>query len=220
MLYARLTRNEHGEISTREDFLRLLRSAKSLAQPPRIKPSVYTYIISAQDDSLRFSETGAAFFVDFASKHALHANCAEKVRYSGEFHPRPACGWENFSDETSDNDVEWELVVDNNSGTYSPDPKLLPNLKALLEYNFPGLKIIALDYNDPELERSREACRAYALNNRGVKKEDLQPHATEGEETLQHHALVNQPVDEKPEERPVSQILDTQYEEIMRGGAQ
>jgi len=32
----------------------------------RVKPAVYTYIISAEDDSFRFSETGAAFFVDFA----------------------------------------------------------------------------------------------------------------------------------------------------------
>jgi hypothetical protein len=47
----------------------------------RIKPAVYTYIID--DDTFRFSETGAAFFVDFASKHALHSSCAETVRYAG-----------------------------------------------------------------------------------------------------------------------------------------
>jgi hypothetical protein len=47
----------------------------------RIKPAVYTYIID--EDTFRFSETGAAFFVDFASKHALHSSCAETVRYAG-----------------------------------------------------------------------------------------------------------------------------------------
>lgn len=218
MLYARSTRNEHGTITTREDVIRLLRGGKGPTQTLRVKPAVYTYIISAVDDSLRFSETGAAFFVDFASKHALHANCAEKVRYSGEFHPRPACGWENFSDETSDDDVQWEFVVDNNSGTYSPDPKLLPDLKALLEYNFLGLKVVALDHDEPDLERSREACRAYALSHRGVRKEELQPYATEGEETLQHHASVNKPMDENPEERPVSQMLDSDFEQLMRQG--
>lgn len=170
----------------------------------RIKPAIYTYIISADDDSFRFSETGAAFFVDFASKHALHANCAEKVRYSGEFHPRPLCGWEKFSDDVSDEDVDWELIVDNNSGTYSPDPKLLPNLRALLEYNFVGLRIRALDHSDSQLEQSREACRAYAMKNRGVKREELQPHADEGETTLQHHASVHGPVDEKADEQPES----------------
>lgn len=32
---------------------------------------VYTYVIG-EDETFRFSETGASFFVDFASKHALH----------------------------------------------------------------------------------------------------------------------------------------------------
>ena len=84
-----------------------------------------------------------------------------------------------------DSDVPWELVIDNNSGTYSPDPMDLPDLKACMEYNFPGFNIIALDYNDPALKESVDACRAYALNIRGVRKEDLQPQAQSGEVTLQ-----------------------------------
>ncbi|KAI9069421.1 hypothetical protein FKP32DRAFT_1586810 [Trametes sanguinea] len=154
----------------------------------RVKPAVYTYIIAVEDDSFRFSETGAAFFVDFASKHALHANCAPAVRYSGEFHPRPEGGWENFADDVPDDSVRWELVIDNNSGTYSPDPMMLPDLKELLQYNFPGFTIHALDRNDPRLIHSREACRAYALDKRGVRQEDLQPHARPGEQTLSHTA--------------------------------
>ncbi|KAM5541988.1 hypothetical protein V8D89_004298 [Ganoderma adspersum] len=154
----------------------------------RVKPAVYTYIIAVDDDSFRFSETGAAFFVDFASKHALHANCAQAVRYSGEFHPRPAGGWENFSDDTPDDAVRWELVIDNNSGTYAPDPLMLPDLKELLEYNFPGFTIYAWDREDPKLAHSREACRAYALDKRGVKQEELQPHAVLGQETLSQSA--------------------------------
>lgn len=196
MLYARSTRNGFGIIDSREDVYALLRgggklsSGSPLISQDRVKPAVYTYVIRVQDDSLRFSETGAAFFVDFASKHALHANCSETVRYSGEFHPRPVGGWENFSDDIPDKAVEWELVVDNNSGTYAPDPKMLPALKGLLEYNFPGFKIVALDYHDPELEKSREACRAYALRYRGVKQTELQPHAQEGEETLEHQVSI------------------------------
>ncbi|KAI0713827.1 hypothetical protein C8Q76DRAFT_768732 [Earliella scabrosa] len=154
----------------------------------RVKPAVYTYIIAVEDDSFRFSETGAAFFVDFASKHALHANCAPAVRYSGEFHPRPAGGWDNFADDTPDDAVQWELVIDNNSGTYSPDPLMLPDLKECLEYNFPGFTIHAWDRNDPRLIESREACRAYALNKRGVRQEELQPHAPAGQETLSQSA--------------------------------
>jgi hypothetical protein len=176
LLYARTTTNKFGVIESSADVLNLLHGGG------RVKPAVYTYIISAEDDSLRFSETGAAFFVDFASKHALHANCHPCVRYSGEFHPRPHGGWAAFSDTTPDADVKWELVVDNNSGTYSPDKKLLPQLKALLEYNFAGVGVFALDREDPELTSSREACRAYALEHRGIKKEELQPQRHEGEE--------------------------------------
>ncbi|THU91395.1 hypothetical protein K435DRAFT_780765 [Dendrothele bispora CBS 962.96] len=117
----------------------------------RIKPTIYTYIISSEDDSFRFSETGAAFFVDFASKHALHANCGETVRYSGEFHVRPRVptgnGWDGFSEDMRDEDVEWELVFDNNSGTYAPDAKLLPRLKGLLEGNFCGGPLFPKDYS-------------------------------------------------------------------------
>lgn len=154
----------------------------------RIKPAIYTYIISAEDSSFRFSETGAAFFVDFASKHALHSNCATTVRYSGEFHPRPAGGWDAFNSDVDDGEVEWELVVDNNSGTYSPDPKGLQDLKRLLEYNFPGFGIVALDYKEEALKESVAACRRYAVERRGVREEDLEPHLKEGEVSLMKQA--------------------------------
>ncbi|KAI0657112.1 hypothetical protein C8Q70DRAFT_920022 [Cubamyces menziesii] len=201
MLYARSTTNGFGVINGPEDVFRLLLHGNvggaegTLPGSPspyahRVKPAVYTYIIAVEDDSFRFSETGAAFFVDFASKHALHANCAPAVRYSGEFHPRPEGGWENFSDDIPDDRVRWELIIDNNSGTYSPDPLMLPDLQELLQYNFPGFTIHALDRNDPRLIHSRESCRAYALDKRGVRQEDLQPHARTGEETLSHSAQV------------------------------
>ncbi|KAI0689301.1 hypothetical protein BC835DRAFT_261175 [Cytidiella melzeri] len=188
MLYARSTSNGFGVIKEPKDVLDLLHggnSANSLSHH-RVKPAVYTYIISMDDDSFRFSETGAAFFVDFASKHALHSNCAQAVRYSGEFHPRPEGGWDHFDDQTPDDQVRWELVIDNNSGTYSPDPMLLPTLKQLLEYNFPGFVIHAWDYNDPRLAQSREATRAYALQKRGVKQDELQPHQHGEQTSLQH----------------------------------
>ncbi|EKM56176.1 uncharacterized protein PHACADRAFT_174335 [Phanerochaete carnosa HHB-10118-sp] len=188
MLYARTTSNGFGVINDAKDVMTLLHGGKPGSPTAhRVKPAVYTYIIAADDDSFRFSETGAAFFVDFASKHALHANCAEYVRYSGEFHPRPAGGWASFSDDTPDDAVAWELVIDNNSGTYSPSPLLLPNLKDLFEYNFPGFTICTYDFNDPRLAESREACRTYALYKRDVRQEELQPH-TRGEEPLAHNA--------------------------------
>ncbi|TFY83393.1 hypothetical protein EWM64_g618 [Hericium alpestre] len=198
MLYARTTRNGFGIITQPADVLEILHGGGK-AQPQgsrstsehRVKPAVYTYVVTTDDQTFRFSETGAAFFVDFASKHALHANCREEVYYSGEFHPRPEGGWANFNDGIDDATVRWELVIDNNSGTYSPDKAMLPKLKEMLEYNFPGFAIYALDREDPQLVESREACRAYALKYRGIKQEELQPHAGAGEETLSHQALVN-----------------------------
>jgi hypothetical protein len=203
MLYARKSSNLFGTIENKRDMLNLLlhsgtnstsiQSNTTASQfAHRIKPAVYSYIISAEDDSFRFSETGAAFFVDFASKHALHSNCAESVRYSGEFHPRPTGGWSHFSDDTSDDAIDWELVIDNNSGTYAPDKEMLPVLKALLEYNFPELNIFALDHGDAELKESREACREYAVRYRGVRHEELQPHTSTGEVPLSHQAFGQQ----------------------------
>ncbi|KAF9009706.1 hypothetical protein BDQ17DRAFT_1406697 [Cyathus striatus] len=187
MLYARTGRNKFGVIEDAGGILEIMHGGRARAGPEgdsnaqflhRVKPAVYTYIISSDDDSFRFSETGAAFFVDFASKHALHSNCSPTVRYSGEFHPRPKGGWANFNDGMSDKDVEWEF------------------LKELLEYNFPGLGVVALDREDPRLVESREATRAYAVNVRGVEVEELQPHAGKGEETLHHQASVKEMKDD------------------------
>ena len=191
LLYARSASNAFGVIKSAEDVFTLFRGGvhrssmdRTVLYAHRIKPAVYTYIISTDDDSLRFSETGAAFFVDFMSKHALHSNCAKTVRYSGEFHARPAGGWARFSDAIEDGEVVWELVVDNNSGTYSPDPGLLPKVKEIVEMNFPGFSVVALRHDDPALKASTDACRAYATSQRGASLHELEPHVSDGEDTL------------------------------------
>ena len=197
MLYARSAANTFGVLEAPTDILHLLHghAAPGTDAPSdrapfvhRIKPALYTYVISVDDDSFRFSETGARFLVNMASKHALHSNCADAVRYSGEFHPRPEGGWDKFSDDMRDEDVRWELVIDNNSGTYAPDKNLLPQLRALLKHNFPWFEIYALDRDDPELAKSREACTDYALKFRGVGSDELEPHVMEGEVSLHHQA--------------------------------
>ncbi|GFR48321.1 hypothetical protein Agub_g10204 [Astrephomene gubernaculifera] len=173
----------------------------------------YTYCL-LEDGSMCFSETGAAFFSDFMSKHAMHAGCADKVVFAGEFcllppgmppvfphpaastssspsthtpppavitaaqaaadaaaataalpsaasnsrcrSPAPTDGSSSSSSTTttangapsstttngaSTTSGGWTLVIDNNSGTYAPTEALLPALKGLLEYNFPGLQV-------------------------------------------------------------------------------
>ncbi|KAJ3008565.1 hypothetical protein HKX48_008453 [Thoreauomyces humboldtii] len=170
LLYARTWGNGFGTLSTGKDFLDLLMSGEK--EKRRGETRMYTYIID--DSTMRFSETGAAFLVDFASKHALHSNCSEFVRYAGEFHLRPFVstdgneldrdGWANFTrfEEDALEHVKWQLVIDNNSGTYAPPKEALPALEKLLRHNFPGLALRALDREDPFLITSRDEMKAYA----------------------------------------------------------
>jgi len=198
MLYAHAISNVFGVLEHPRDMFHLLHgySAPPGTEGPgadspfarRIKPAVYTYVISVDDDTMRFSETGARYLVNMVSKHWLHSDCATVVRFAGEFHPRPEGGWDKFSDDVRDEDVRWELVIDNNSGTYAPKKELLPALKRLLEMNIPGFTILALDRDDPEVARSSEACRAYATSLRGVSTEDLQPSVPPGNKTLFEYA--------------------------------
>ncbi|KAH9936206.1 uncharacterized protein B0H18DRAFT_972833 [Fomitopsis serialis] len=187
MLYAHAISNVFGVLEHPRDMFHLLHgySAPPGTEGPgaespfarRIKPAVYTYVISVDDDTMRFSETAW-----------LHSDCATSVRFAGEFHPRPEGGWDKFSDDTRDEDVRWELVIDNNSGTYAPKKELLPALKRVLGMNIPGFTILALDRDDPEVARSSEACRAYATLKRGVSTEDLQPSVPPGNKTLFEYA--------------------------------
>jgi hypothetical protein len=155
-LYSKKTTNESGLMNSSEDFWKLLLDQNT----DKIKPCIYTYIIG--DHSYRFSETGTSFSIDIASKHALHANCAKTVFYAGEFHPRPIGGWDQYDPNERRSWNQWELVIDNNSGTYAPDSTLLENLKELLICNFPGLNVITYDYKDQELKPSVVACRDFA----------------------------------------------------------
>jgi len=156
VLYAKHTTNEFGVLNSSKDFWQLLIDINT----NNIKPCVYTYII--EDHTWRFSETGASFFVDFASKHALHSNCAQTVYYAGEFHPRPMGGWDQYDPNEIHEWNQWELVIDNGSGTYAPNLKLLNKLKDLLIFNFPNLNVETYDFNDPQLTTSIKACRDFA----------------------------------------------------------
>jgi hypothetical protein len=137
-----IKRNEYGRINNANDLWKLIFFDN---KTQRIRTRFYTYVID--ENTWRFSETGEGYFTDYASKHALHSNCSEYVRYAGQFHPRPKYGWDRCDDE-------WELVFDNWSGTYAPSLDLLINLKDLLEFNFPGLSVVVFDYKDPLLIES------------------------------------------------------------------
>lgn len=69
---------EKGVMRTAMDFFKLI----NFGIRDR-SPTIFTYVIL--DDQFKFSETGASFTKDFMSKHAMHANASEEVRYAGEF---------------------------------------------------------------------------------------------------------------------------------------
>ncbi|CAF3832275.1 unnamed protein product [Rotaria sordida] len=146
--------NETGRLKNADDLWKLILYDN---KTQKIRTCIYTYIID--DNSWRFSETGIGYFTDYASKHALHANCSQSVRYAGQFHPRPKFGWNQCDDE-------WELVFDNWSGTYAPNANLLNNLKELLEFNFPGLNIVVYDFKNPLLQESMKNLKFAEENNK------------------------------------------------------
>ncbi|ETN19960.1 hypothetical protein PPTG_03068 [Phytophthora nicotianae INRA-310] len=137
MVYKHDADTVYGEFNGPADFFNLLHDGKRLD-----KPVLFTYAII--ETGWYFSETGAAFFKDILSKHMLHSGAQFNVKYAGEFH---------IEQEPSG---EFKLFIDNNSGTYAPPKEELPQLKALLETNFPGIAIEALDRSSPELKEKRK----------------------------------------------------------------
>jgi RNase P protein component len=111
-----------GRISNGKEFLELIHHGFK-----RGRPKFFTYVIDGNE--FRFSETGVTFTRDFASKHAVHANASRSVVYAGEFH-------------VYNNADKHILVIDNGSGTFSPDSSLLTSLQSLLQQNFPGLEVL------------------------------------------------------------------------------
>lgn len=168
ILYAKHTTNQFGSIQSLDDFWKLFIDPTT----GRIKPCIYTYIIN--DHTWRFSETGASFFQDYTSKHALHANCAKTVVYAGQFHPRPIGGWKEYDIDQIRSWDQWELVLDNESGTYAPTLDLLQSLKDLFSLNFPGLTIVTYDYKDPELKSSTDTCLNFNRTARSTSLSTLQ----------------------------------------------
>ncbi|KAJ4344733.1 uncharacterized protein N0V89_012477 [Didymosphaeria variabile] len=150
---------------------------------------IFTYVLTL-DGLFRFTETGKEFGIDMLSKHTMHSDVAAYIAFSGEFfirrlkHPQnkpPEEGGHNEShppDEISggppkDQPVKdpsyYELIIDNDSGTYRPNAQLLPQLKSFFESNFPGLHVLTLD------------CQADADKMDKMKKEQRERKKVEGD---------------------------------------
>ena len=152
---------------------------------------IFTYVLTL-DALFRFTETGKEFGIDMLSKHTMHSDVAAYVAFSGEFfirrlkHPHtqsdpPEVGGNNAShppddignsppkDEPNKDPSYYELIIDNDSGTYRPNAKLLPQLKSFFEANFPGIKVVTLD------------CQSDAEKMETLKKEQRERKKVEGE---------------------------------------
>ncbi|KAI9839607.1 MAG: hypothetical protein M1819_002233 [Sarea resinae] len=126
---------------------------------------IFTYVLTL-DAQLRFTETGKEFGVDLLSKHTMHSDVSIYIAFSGEFfirrlrhkdrspsdptnasHPPEDIPDGPPADEPPRDPSDYELIIDNDSGTYRPNAALLPDLRAFLSRNLPGLKIVTLDCN-------------------------------------------------------------------------
>lgn len=122
---------------------------------------IFTYVLTL-DGQLRFTETGKEFGIDLLSKHTMHSNVSIYIAYSGEFFlrrrkhrhgQRPSHDTqipvvnsnEDILAEISTEPADYELFIDNDSGTYRPNPKMLPLLREFLTRNLPELHVTTLD---------------------------------------------------------------------------
>lgn len=130
-------KSKYGAISAPADFFELIHHGRRQGNPV-----LFTYVIT--QNGWYFSETGATFFKDMLSKHMLHSGAAFSVLYAGEF---------RVDDHLFG---EPKLVIDNDSGTYAPPKEDLPRLVALMENNFPGMAVEAVDRENQESQRIRK----------------------------------------------------------------
>jgi hypothetical protein len=138
---------------------------------------IFTYVLTL-DGLLRFTETGKEFGIDLLSKHTMHSDVNIYIACSGEFfvrrlkHPKKSTDAPDQATHPNadfpggppnapppEDPENYELVIDNDSGTYRPKGELLPLLKDFLNQSFPGLHIVTKECTDKELEKMKDEQR-------------------------------------------------------------
>lgn len=151
---------------------------------------IFTYVLTL-DGMWRFTETGKEFGIDLLSKHTMHSDVNIYIAFSGEFfvrrlksphkepfdsgqetHPAVEISGGPPHDDPPSDPAYYALYIDNDSGTYRPNAKLLPLLKEFMRKNLPGLKIVTLD------------CGADAERMGKLKKEQRERKKAEGKGTV------------------------------------
>jgi hypothetical protein len=138
---------------------------------------IFTYVLTL-DGLLRFTETGKEFGIHLLSKHTMHSDVNIYIACSGEFfirrlaHPKMPTSAPDQKTHPVDeipggppnapppkDPKNYELIIDNDSGTYRPKGSLLPLLKNFLNENFPGLHIVTKECTDKQLEKMKSEQR-------------------------------------------------------------
>ena len=137
---------------------------------------VFTYVLTL-DGIFRFTETGKEFGIDLLSKHTMHSDVEMYIACSGEFfirrleHPDASDEAKPHEKTHPDEDLSggppeqkppsnpsyYQLIIDNDSGTYRPDKSILGDLKEFLSKNFPGLGVVTMHCEDEELQNMKAA---------------------------------------------------------------
>lgn len=167
---------------------------------------IFTYILTL-DGLWRFTETGKEFGIDMLSKHTMHSDVSIYIAFSGEFfirrlttpwkdpdeqgtHPPAEINGGSPTDKSPKDPGYYQLVIDNDSGTYRPNAKLLPQLQDFLHRNLPGLKITPLDCMgdkekmDKMKEQQRERRKAEGEARAYVQPDDAGSISSSDEEEL------------------------------------
>ncbi|KAJ3157174.1 hypothetical protein HDU89_002586 [Geranomyces variabilis] len=118
----------------------------------------YTYTLLA-DGVLHFSRADTPI-LNIASKHMMHSSCAREVVYAGTMRIEAQKTNNNNNESHNNNDEDKErirrfLIMDNDSGTYAPrcDRAELRRLRDLMQWNFPGLIVLARKYVPAGMEK-------------------------------------------------------------------
>ncbi|OWZ57542.1 C2 domain-containing protein [Cryptococcus neoformans 125.91] len=142
---------------------------------------IFTFIITL-DGLFRFTETGKEFGIDLLSKHTMHSDVNIYIAWSGEFmvrrlsdpskspsdpsqHTHPTEDVPGGPPESSPpvDPAKYELIIDNDSGTYRPNKDLIPVFRGFLKRNLPGLKIVVMACDDDKLQKMKDEQRKTKL---------------------------------------------------------
>jgi len=135
---------------------------------------IFTYVLTL-DGLMRFTETGKEFGIDLLSKHTMHSDVNVYIAWAGEFfirrlakanisatapdqetHPAEDIPGGPPNEPAPEDPKDYELVIDNDSGTYRPKGNLLGDLQKFIHDNFPEIHVVVKECTDKDLSKWKD----------------------------------------------------------------